>query len=91
VATETEPFFEQARRLLAQMLSESPKADRDELLDAYAEALTKLHSSAAHELLDEVIRDAHTRIDARLSPDPVRQTIATIQTGMQDVWRSLWK
>lgn len=83
-------FYTQARDLLQQMLSESPKADRDELLDAYATALAGLHATAAHQLLNEVIHDAHTRLDARLSPDPVRQTLANIQTGVQDVWRSLW-
>ena len=33
--------------------------------------------------------DARTRIDARLSPDPIRQTIATVQTTVQDIWKSL--
>jgi len=86
-----ELFRTQARALLAQMLDETPKADREEVLDAYAEALARLHSDTCHEILNEVIRDAHMRLDARLSPDPVRQTIASVQSGMQDIWRSLWK
>ncbi len=86
-----ETFYEQARRLLDNMLNETPKADRDQLLDAYAEAFTRLHAAEAHRLLSDVIEDARTRLDARLSPDPIRQTIATVQTTVQDIWRSLWK
>jgi hypothetical protein len=86
-----ETFYTQARALLNQMLNETPKADREEVLDAYAAALTQLHGAECHAMLNEVIRDAHTRLDARLSPDPVRQTLASFQTGMQDIWRSFWK
>lgn len=42
-------------------------------------------------MLSEVIEDARTRLDARLSPDPVRQTIAGVQTTIQDIWNALWK
>jgi hypothetical protein len=37
-----------------------------------------------------VINDVHTRLDARLSPDPFRQAIATVQTTVQDLWKIIW-
>lgn len=86
-----ESFYENARRLLDNMLNETPKADREQLLNAYAEALTQLHGAEAHKLLVQVLDDARTSLDARLSPDPIRQTIASLQTTVQDVWRSLWR
>ncbi len=84
-------FHDHARRLLENVLDETPKADREQLLNAYADAFTQLHIVEAHRLLTEVIDDARTRLDARLSPDPVRQTIASVQTTMQDLWRSFWR
>ncbi len=84
-------FREQARQILDNLLSETPKADRAQLLDAYADLLTQLHTHHSHQLLSEVIEDARTRLDARLSPDPLRQTIAGVQTTIQDIWNSLWK
>lgn len=84
-------FRENARRVLENMLSETPKADREQLLDAYAEVLTKLYVAESHRMLSDVIDDARTRLDARLSPDPVRQTIAGVQTTIQDIWNSIWK
>jgi hypothetical protein len=42
-------------------------------------------------MLTEVIEDTRTRLDALLSPDPVRQTIAGVQTTLQDLWNSLWR
>jgi hypothetical protein len=87
----TDTFREQARMLLQQMMHETPKADPDQVLDAYADALAQVHASESHKLLNEVIADARTRLDARLSPDPVRQTIATVQTTVQDFWRALWQ
>lgn len=84
-------FRDTARQILENLLNETPKADRQELIEAYAEALTKLYAAESHRLLTEVIEDARTRLDARLSPDPVRQTIAGVQTTIQDIWNSLWK
>ncbi|GIV88507.1 hypothetical protein [Chloroflexus sp.] len=86
-----EDFYTRARQLLANLLAETPKADREQLLDAYAELLTRLHAEEAHRMLHEVIEDARTRLDARLSPDPIRQTIAGVQTTLQDLWNSLWR
>jgi hypothetical protein len=86
-----ESFRNQARMLLDQMMHETPKADPEQVLDAYADALAQLHASESHMLLNEVMDDVRTRLDARLSPDPVRQTIANVQTTVQDFWRSLWQ
>lgn len=86
-----ETFREKARFILHNLLNETSQPDREQLLDAYADILTQLHASESHNLLTEVIDDARTRLDARLSPDPVRQTIASVQTTVQDLWRSLWK
>jgi hypothetical protein len=86
-----ESFRDNTRQILENMLSETPKADRRELIEAYTEALTRLYASESHRLLTEVIEDARTRLDARLSPDPVRQTIAGVQTTIQDLWNALWK
>lgn len=84
-------FRDGARQILENLLAETPKADRRELIEAYAEVLTKLYAVESHKLLTEVIEDARTRLDARLSPDPVRQTIAGVQTTIQDIWNALWK
>jgi hypothetical protein len=84
-------FREHARQLLENLLNETPKADRRQLVEAYTEVLTKLYVAESHQLLTEVIEDARTRLDARLSPDPVRQTIAGVQSTIQDIWDSLWK
>jgi hypothetical protein len=73
------------------MLSETAKADREQLIGAYADLLTQLYAVETHQLLGEVIEDARTRLDARLSPDPVRQTIAGVQTTIQDLWNSIWR
>jgi hypothetical protein len=86
-----EDYQGQVRAILAQMLSETPKADREQVLDAYTDLLVRLHTEASHQMLTEVIEDARTRLDARLSPDPVRQTIASVQTTVQDFWNALWK
>lgn len=84
-------FHDNAKRILDNLLSETPKADREQLLDAYADLLTQLHAHHSHQMLTEVIEDARTRLDARLSPDPVRQTLAGVQTTIQDLWNSLWR
>jgi predicted nucleotidyltransferase len=87
----TEDFRSQAREMLARLAAEAPGAvDRESLLDNYADDLTRLYGQHAHALLHEVIEDARTRLDARLSPDPVRQTIATVQTAAQDIWKTLF-
>jgi hypothetical protein len=86
-----EDYRDNARHILSNLLSETPKADREQLLDAYADLLTQLYAHHSHQLLTEVIEDTRTRLDARLSPDPVRQTIAGVQTTLQDLWDSLWK
>jgi hypothetical protein len=83
-------FRDNTRRILDNLLSETPKADRAQLLDAYTDLITQLYAHHSHQMLTEVIEDARTRLDARLSPDPVRQTIAGVQTTLQDIWNSLW-
>ncbi|WP_129673715.1 hypothetical protein [Candidatus Chloroploca sp. Khr17] len=86
-----ESFRDNARTILANMLAETPRADRQELIEVYTDALTRLYAVEAHSLLSEVIEDSRNRLDARLSPDPVRQTIAGVQTTIQDIWDNLWK
>jgi hypothetical protein len=86
----TYDFYEKSRQLLDNMLNETAKADREQVINAYAEALTQLHAAETHKTLHALLDDARTRLDAELSPDPVRQTIANVQTTMQDLWRSLW-
>jgi hypothetical protein len=84
-------FRDHTRQILENLLAETPKADRQQLIEAYTEVITRLHAVESHQLLNEVIEDARTRLDARLSPDPVRQTIAGVQTTIQDIWNALWK
>jgi ABC-type transporter MlaC component len=86
-----ESFREKTRHVLTNLLNETPKADRQELIEAYADLLAQLYAHEAHAMLTEVIEDTRTRLDARLSPDPVRQTIAGVQTTLQDLWNSLWR
>jgi hypothetical protein len=87
----TDEFRDEIRSLLARMLEEAPQAaDRDLMLQMYVDEINRIYGRYAHQLLDEVIADAHTRLDARLSPDPIRQTIASVQTTVQDIWRTLW-
>lgn len=86
----TDDFRAATRALLARLLEDAPDhPNREMLLEVYADELTRLHGQQAHRLLTEVIDDARTRLDARLSPDPIRQTIATVQTTVQDLWKSL--
>ena len=88
----TDDFRADAHTLLDHMLKDaSANPDREELLQQYAEQFTRMHNYYAHQLLNEVIEDARTRLDARISPDPIRQTIASVQTTVQDVWKSIWK
>lgn len=84
-------FRDNTRRILDSLLNETPKADRQQLIDAYSDLITQLYVAESHKLLGDVIDDARTRLDARLSPDPVRQTIAGVQTTIQDLWNSIWK
>ena len=88
----TDDFRADARILLERLLQEAPNhPNREELMQMYVDQFTRMHGHYAHQLLNEVIEDARTRLDARLSPDPIRQTIATVQTTVQDVWKSLWQ
>ena len=78
------------RTILESVLATAPaNADRELLLQLHTEELVRTFGRYAHQMLDETLGDAHTRIDARLSPDPVRQTIATVQTTLQDIWRGI--
>jgi hypothetical protein len=87
----TDDFRAQVREALARLVTEAPGTDdRESLLDNYADDLTRLYAHHAHALLHEVIEDARTRLDARLSPDPLRQTIATVQTAAQDLWKNIF-
>lgn len=86
-----ESYREETRALLYRMLYESRTKDHNALVEQYADHLTHLFAAEAHTLLGEVLKDAHTRLDARLSPDPVTQGIANVQTTVQDIWRSFWE
>jgi hypothetical protein len=88
-----EDFRTEARALLERLIGESHtrKDDIPALLDTYADQITALYGQHAHLMLNEIIEDARTRLDARLSPDPVRQTIASVQTTVQDLWKSIWQ
>src|SRR3954452_2508374 len=84
-------FRSEARALLNRLLDEAATNEqRDMMLEIYSEEFTKLHREYAHGLLNDVINDVRTRLDARLSPDPIRQTIATVQTTVQDLWKNIW-
>jgi hypothetical protein len=87
----TDDFRSEARALLSRLLDEAATNEqRDMMLEIYSEEFTKLHHEYAHGLLNDVINDVRTRLDARLSPDPLRQTIATVQTTVQDLWKNIW-
>lgn len=84
-------FQDEARVLLERFLADSSiAADKQQLIHLYAQHATDLHRYFAHQILNEIIEESHMRLDARLSPDPLRQTIATVQTTVQDVWKSIW-
>ncbi len=87
----TESFREHARAILTRMLNEAPQAERGQLVEVYTEVLTRLYAAESHKLLNQVLDDTRMRLDARLSPDPISQGIANIQTTMQDLWDSFWK
>lgn len=86
-----EAFGANARTLFIKMLEDAPAADQRQVIEVYAELLTRLHAVEAHSLLNQVIADAKLRLDARLSPDPVRQGIASVQSTVQDVWNPFWR
>ncbi|HMO58276.1 MAG TPA: hypothetical protein PKA05_00455 [Roseiflexaceae bacterium] len=92
-----ELYRTEARELLARLLADTETLERDELLDRYTDQMAELYTRHSHQLFSDIFEDARTRLDARLSPDPVRQTIATVQTTMQDVqstvqdiWKNIW-
>jgi len=88
----SDDFRGEARALIDRLMDEAAtNTQREMLLEVYAEEFTKLHREYAHGLLNDVISDVRTRLDARLSPDPIRQTIATVQTTVQDLWKNLWQ
>ena len=87
----TEDFRTETRALLNQLLDDAQtNPNREMLLEVFVDEFNKLHGHFAHQLLNEVIDDARNRLDARLSPDPIRQTIATVQTTVQDLWKNIW-
>jgi len=87
----TDDFRSEARALLSRLLDEAATNEqREMMLEIYSEEFTKLHREYAHGMLNDVISDVRTRLDARLSPDPIRQTIATVQTTVQDLWKNIW-
>lgn len=89
--TSNNNFRDEARVLLERFLADSSIAsDKQQLIDLYAQHAAELHRYFAHQILNEIVEETHTRLDARLSPDPLRQTIATVQTTVQDVWKSIW-
>jgi lauroyl/myristoyl acyltransferase len=90
----TDDFRAQARIVLERLIGEYHTKNNDALpalLDSYADELTRLYGEQSHQMLNEIIEEARTRLDARLSPDPLRQTIATVQTTVQDLWKNLWQ
>lgn len=88
-----EDYRTQVRAILERLIGETHTRANELplLLDTYTDELTRLHSEQAHLILNEIIEDARARLDARLSPDPIRQTIATVQTTVQDLWKSIFQ
>ncbi len=87
----TDDFRDDTYKLLDQMLKDaSASPDREELLRRYTEQFSLMHSFYAHKVLDELLAETRTRLDARLAPDPVRQTVANVQTTVQDIWKNIW-
>jgi len=87
----TDDFRSEVRMLLNHLLEDAKtNENRDMLLEVFVDEFTKLHGHYAHQLLNDVIEDTRTRLDARLSPDPIRQTIATVQTTVQDLWKNIF-
>jgi hypothetical protein len=86
-----ESFRSSAYVIIARMLDEASNTSREELLDATLDQLEEVYARESHQLLNQVLDDARVRLDARLSPDPVNQTIASVQTTMQDLFDTLWR
>lgn len=84
-------FYQQTYHILNRMLDDAPQANREQLVAAYAEVLSRLFAEESHNLLNVVMEDARMRLDARLEPDPISQGIASMQTSVQDLWRSFWQ
>lgn len=84
-------FRAETQAMLERLVAEASQTDEKELvIERFVDEFARLHGRYAHQMLDEVIAEAHTRLDARLSPDPIRQTIASVQTTVQDLWNTLW-
>jgi len=80
-----------AYQLLDQMLKDaSAGPNREELLQRYTEQLVLMNNYYSHKLLDELLAETKTRLDARLAPDPLQQTVASVQTTFQDIWKNIW-
>ncbi len=94
-----EVYSTEVRVILQKMFEEIDGGrERAAVLEVTADRLTTLHADHAHLLFHEVLDDARTRLDARLSPDPMRQTMASmqstaqdVQTSLTDMWKNLWK
>ncbi len=88
-----ETFRSNARVILSRMLEQSQVSplSREQLLEQTLNELEQLYASEAHHLMNQVLDDARMRLEARLSPDPVNQTIASVQTTVQDLLDSFWR
>jgi hypothetical protein len=88
-----ETFRSNARGILSHMLEQSQVSPlyREQLLEQTLNELEQLYASEAHHLMNQVLDDARMRLEARLSPDPVNQTIASVQTTVQDLLDSFWR
>lgn len=86
-----ESFRSSARVILSRMLDQASNTSREEMLTTTLDELEELYAKESHQLLNQVLDDARIRLEARLSPDPVNQTIASVQTTVQDLLDSLWR
>lgn len=86
-----ESFRSSAYVIISRMLDQASNTSREELLNTTLDQLEELYARESHQLLNQVLDDVRIRLDARLSPDPVNQTIASVQTTMQDLFDSLWR
>ena len=84
-------FRSDTYKLLDQLLKDSSAGpNREELLQRYTEQFSLMHSFYAHQVLDELLVETRTRLDAKLAPDPLRQTVANVQTTWQDFWKNIF-
>lgn len=87
----SDDFREDTYKLLDQLLKDaSAGPDRQELLQRYTEQFSLMHSFYAHKVLDELLAETRTRLDARLAPDPLKQTVANVQTTFQDFLKNIF-